>query len=93
MTAALRDGLGGQGDPGIIGKSGPGRGGQGLASAGGDALAQGDNLGQRLLAPPANSGTVERVAAMGPSFVQALEGEQAFGEALFEGGEGFGGGG
>ena len=27
----------------------------------------------------------------GPSFVQALEGEQAFGEALFEGGEGFGG--
>ncbi len=26
-------------------------------------------------------------------FIQALEGEQAFGEALFEGGEGFGAGG
>ena len=28
---------------------------------------------------------------VGPGFVQALEVEQAFGEALFEDGEGFGG--
>ena len=30
---------------------------------------------------------------MGPGFVQELEVKQAFGEALFEDGEGFGGGG
>ncbi len=42
---------------------------------------------------PADLGTLYRGAAAGPGFVQALEVEQAFGEALFEGGEGFGGGG
>ncbi len=38
-------------------------------------------------------GPFDRGAALGPSFVQALEVEQAFGEALFEGDEGLGGGG
>ena len=42
---------------------------------------------------PADLGALDRGAAAGPGFVQALEGEQAFGEALFEDGEGFGGGG
>ncbi len=52
------------------------------ARSDGEILALGADL--RAL----NSGT-----ATGSDFVQALEGEQAFGETLFEGGEGFGGGG
>ena len=42
---------------------------------------------------PADFGSLDRGMAAGPGFVQALEGEQAFGEALFEDWEGFGGGG
>ena len=60
--------------------------GQGLGSAGGDALAQGDDFGRRVLTLPADLGPLERGAAAGPSLVQTLELEQAFGEALFEDG-------
>ena len=67
--------------------------GQGLGSAGGDALAQGDDFGQRVLTLPADLGPLERGAAAGPGFAQALEVEQAFGETLFEVDEGFGGSG
>ncbi len=56
--------------------------GQGLGSAGGDALAQGDDFGQRLLTLPAYLGALDRGASLGPGFAQALEGEQAFGETL-----------
>ena len=43
--------------------------------------------------PPADLGPLDRGASAGPGFVQALEGEQALGEVLFEDGEGFGGAG
>ncbi len=36
-------------------------------------------------------GPLQDMGRVGPGFVQALEVEQAFGEALFEDGEGFGG--
>ena len=52
---------------------------------------QGNDLVQRVLTLPADLGALDRGKAMGPGFVQALEVEQAGGEALFEGGEGFGG--
>ncbi len=39
---------------------------------------------------PADLGPLDRGTAAGPGFVQALEDEQAFGEALIENGEGFG---
>ena len=67
--------------------------GQGLCSGGDDAVPKGDDLGQRVLTLPADLGPLYRGTASGPGFVQALEGEQAFGEALFEDGEGFGGAG
>ncbi len=40
-----------------------------------------------------DQGPVQDMGRVGPSFAQALEVEQAFGELLFEGGEGFGGAG
>ncbi len=40
---------------------------------------------------PADLGALYRDTAAGPGLVQALEVEQAFGEALLEDGEGFGG--
>ena len=45
-----------------------------------------------FLALPADLRALDYVAAFRPAFVQELEGEQAFGEALLEGGAGFGGG-
>ncbi len=42
---------------------------------------------------PADLGALDRGAAAGPSLVHRLELEQAFGEMVFEGDEGFGGGG
>ena len=47
----------------------------------------------RVFALPTDLGALDRGAAAGPGFVQELEVEQAFGEALFEGGEGFRGAG
>ncbi len=38
-----------------------------------------------------DQGPVQDMGRVGPSFAQALEVEQAFGEAPFEGDEGFGG--
>ena len=37
-----------------------------------------------------DQGPVQDMGRVGPGSVQALEGEQAFGETLFEGDEGFG---
>ncbi len=45
----------------------------------------------RVFALPTDLGALDRGAAAGPGFVQAIEGEPAFGEALFEGDEAFGG--
>ena len=42
---------------------------------------------------PADLGPLDGGTPAGPGFVQALEVEQALGEALFEDGEGFGGSG
>ena len=67
--------------------------GQRRGSGGGDALAKGDNPGQRALAVPADLRALDGGAAAGPGGVHRLEGEQAFGELLFENGEGFGGAG
>ena len=67
--------------------------GQGLGSAGGDALAQGDDLGERLLALPPGVGPLDRGTPSGPGAIKALEVEQALGELVFEGDEAFGGGG
>ncbi len=67
--------------------------GQGFGSGGDDAVPKGDDLGQRVLALPADLGALDRGASLGPGGVHRLEGEQVFGEALFEGGEGFGGAG
>ena len=67
--------------------------GRGFGSGGDDALVQGDDLGQRVLAGLADLGALDRGASLGPDGVQALEGEQAFGELAFEGDEGFGGAG
>ena len=67
--------------------------GQGLGTAGDDAVPKGDNPGQRVLTLPVAPDPLDRGAAARSGFVQALEGEQVFGEALFEGGEGFGGAG
>ncbi len=62
--------------------------GQGLGSAGDDAILDRNDPGQRVLALPADLGPLDRGTPPGPGFVQALEVEQAFGEALFENGEG-----
>ncbi len=67
--------------------------GQGLGSGGDDAVPKGDGPGPHVLTLPADLRPLDRGAASRPGFVQALEGEPAFGEALFEDGEGFGGGG
>ena len=67
--------------------------GQGLGSGGDDAVPKGDGPGPHVLTLPADLRPLERGAAAGPGFVQALEVEQASGEALFEGDEGFGGAG
>ncbi len=67
--------------------------GLGFGSGGNDAVPKGDNPGQRVLTLPADLGPLDRGTAAGPGFVQELEVEQASGEALFEGGEGFGGAG
>ena len=40
-----------------------------------------------------DQGPVQDMGRAGPGIVQALEGEQAFGELVFEGGEAFGGSG
>ena len=48
--------------------------------------------GQRVLTLPADLGPLDRGAGAGPGLVQTLEVEQAFGELVFEGDEGFGGG-
>ena len=53
--------------------------GQGLGSGGDDAAPKGDEPGQRVLALPTDLGALDRGAAAGPGFVQALEVEQAFG--------------
>ncbi len=65
----------------------------GSGPGGNDAAPKGDDPGQRVLSLPADLGPLYRGPAAGPGFVQALEGEQAFGETLFEGWEGFGGAG
>ena len=52
---------------------------------------KGDGLGPHVLTLPADLRPLDRGAALGLGFVQALEGEQAFGEAPFEDGEVFGG--
>ncbi len=65
----------------------------GSGPGGDDAAPKGDDLGQWILTLPADPGPLDRGAAAGPSGVQALEVERAFGAALFEDGEGFGGGG
>ncbi len=67
--------------------------GQGRGPSSGDALPQGDDPGQRVLALPADLGPLDRGASLGPGGVHRLEVEQALVEALLEGGEGFGGGG
>ena len=67
--------------------------GQGFGSGGNDAVPKGDDPGQRVLTPPVDLRALDRGATAGPGFVQALEVEQAGNEALFEGGEGFGGAG
>ena len=54
--------------------------GQGLGPPGDDALLQGDDPVQRVLKLPADRGPLDRGASLGPGFVQALEGEQAFGK-------------
>ena len=46
-----------------------------------------------MTALPAGVGALDRGTPSGPSLVQTLELEQAFGELVFEGDEGFGGGG
>ncbi len=61
--------------------------------AAGDALLERGDLAQRVLPFPADLGPLDRGAPSGLGFVQELRGEQAFGEALLEGGEGFGGAG
>ncbi len=50
-------------------------------------LPEGGDLVQRLLALSSDLGALDRGASLGPGLVQAFEGEQAFGEALFEGDE------
>ena len=67
--------------------------GQGLGSGGDDAVPKGDGPGPHVLPLPADLGPLYRGTASGPGFVQALEGEQAVDEVLFEGDEAFGGGG
>jgi len=52
---------------------------------------KGDGPGPRVLTLPADLRPLDRGAASRPGFVQARKVEQAFGEALFEGREGFGG--
>ena len=59
----------------------------GSVPGGDDAAPKGGDPGQRVLALPADLRTLDRAAAAGPDFVQTFE------ETLFEGGEGFGGGG
>ncbi len=61
--------------------------------AAGDALLERGDLAQRVLPFPADLGPLDRGAPSGLGGVQALEVEQGFGEAGFEGDEAFGGGG
>ncbi len=48
------------------------------------------DLGQGPVALTTDLSTLYRGVPMGPGFIQEHEGEEVFGEALFEGGEGFG---
>jgi hypothetical protein len=52
-----------------------------------------DSRCQRIIPAPADPRVLNRNALAGPGRVQELEVERAFGEALFEDGEGFGGAG
>ncbi len=67
--------------------------GQRLGTAAGNASPQRDDPGQRVAALPADLRALDRGAAAGPGFVQALDGEQALDELILEDGQGFGGGG
>ncbi len=56
-------------------------------------MPEGHDLGQRLLAPPADLGALDRGTAFGPGLVQTIKGEQGIGKLVFEFGEAFSGGG
>ena len=66
--------------------------GQGFGSGGDDTVPKSDDPGQRVRALPADLGALDRGAASGSGFVQALEFEQAVDEPVFEDREGFEGG-